>query len=134
MITLTFCLRRLPHLTSVEFQRYWRHRHALLVQELAPVLRIRRYAQLHTLPHPVNAMLRQGRGTPEEFDGIAVLTWDSVDDLIAASTTMQGREAGRRLVEDERRFIDLARSPLWINEEHVIVEHKAAEPEIPGAR
>ena len=128
MITLTFCVRRLPHLTAVEFQRYWRQRHALLVQELAPVLRIRRYAQLHTLPHPVNAMLRQGRGGPEEFDGIALLTWDSVDDLIGASTTLQGREAGRRLVEDERRFIDLARSPLWINEEHVIVDGAVSAP------
>jgi uncharacterized protein (TIGR02118 family) len=134
MITLTFCVRRLPHLTPAEFQRYWRQRHGPLVQELAPLLRIRRYVQLHTLQHQVNAVLRQGRGGPEEFDGIALLTWDSVDDLIAASTTHKGREAGRRLVEDERRFIDLARSPLWINEEHVILDTKAPEPEIPGTR
>lgn len=132
MITLTYCVRRLPHLTPAEFQRYWRERHAPLVQELAPALRIRRYAQLHTLPHPVNAMLRQGRGGPEEFDGIAVLTWDSVDDLIGASTTPRGREAGRRLVEDERRFIDLARSPLWVNEERVIIETKSESPDVPG--
>ena len=30
-------------------------------------------------------------------------------------------EAGAALLEDERKFIDLANSPLWFNEEHVIV-------------
>jgi hypothetical protein len=49
------------------------------------------------------------------------MTWDSVADLIAGSETREGRDAARRLVEDERRFIDLARSPIWINEEHVVV-------------
>ena len=29
--------------------------------------------------------------------------------------------AGAALLEDEKTFIDLARSPLWFNEEHVIV-------------
>lgn len=125
MITLTFCLKRLPHLSRHEFQRYWFQTHAPLVRELAPVLRIRRYSQLHTLPHTVNEMLRRGRGAPEEYDGIAVLTWDSLEDLIAGSSTPDGRIAGRRLAEDERRFIDLARSPLWVNQEHVVVEDGA---------
>ena len=31
MIKLTFCLRRLPHLTREEFQTYWREQHAPLV-------------------------------------------------------------------------------------------------------
>ena len=32
-----------------------------------------------------------------------------------------GRAAGEALLEDERRFIDLARSPLFVAEEHPIV-------------
>jgi uncharacterized protein (TIGR02118 family) len=111
----------LPHLSRHEFQRYWSQVHAPLVRELAPALRIRRYAQLHTLPHSVNEALRRGRGAPEEYDGIAVLTFDTLEDLIAGSATAEGRLAGRRLAEDERRFIDLARSPLWVNHEHVVV-------------
>ena len=31
-----------------------------------------------------------------------------------------GVQAGRLLLEDERKFIDLARSPLWWGEERVI--------------
>ena len=34
--------------------------------------------------------------------------------------TAEGREAGRLLLEDEARFIDLANSPLWLNREQVI--------------
>jgi len=30
-------------------------------------------------------------------------------------------EAGRMLLEDERKFIDLSRSPLWWGEEKVII-------------
>lgn len=127
MITLTFCLRRLPHLSRHEFQRYWYETHAPLVRELAPALRIRRYAQLHTLPHGVNEALRRGRGAPEEYDGIAVLTFDSLEDLIAGSATPEGRLAGRRLAEDERRFIDLPRSPLWVNQERVVLDDGAGD-------
>jgi uncharacterized protein (TIGR02118 family) len=121
MITLTFCLRRLSHLSRDDFQQYWWHHHGPLVREVAPALRVRRYAQLHALSHAVNEALRRGRGAPEPYDGVAVMTWDSVADLIAGSETREGRDAARRLVEDERRFIDLARSPIWINEEHVVV-------------
>jgi hypothetical protein len=39
---------------------------------------------------------------------------DSLEDLAAAGATEAGATAGRELLADERRFIDLARSPLWI--------------------
>lgn len=122
MITLTFCLRRLPGRSREEFLRYWYDVHGPLVRELAPALRLRRYEQLHALRHVVNEGLAAGRGSPEPFDGIAVLTWESLEDLLAPASTPEGRMAGRRLVEDERRFIDLARSPLWVNEAHVVFD------------
>ena len=40
---------------------------------------------------------------------------------MAAGGTPEGRAAGKRLMEDERRFIDMARSPLWLAEEHEII-------------
>ena len=42
MIKLTFCLKRLPHLTRAEFQTYWRDVYAPLVQTQAEVLGIAR--------------------------------------------------------------------------------------------
>ncbi len=121
MIKLVFCLRRLPDFTRADFQRYWRETHGPLVRRHAPVLRIRRYVQLHTLDDALNEALRASRGGPEPYDGVAELWWESRDDLAAAWSTPEGRQAGEALLEDERRFIDLARSPLWIAEEHAII-------------
>jgi len=121
MVKLVFCLRRRPEMSRVEFQRYWRDRHAPLVARHAATLRIARYVQLHSLSSPVNEALRVSRGGPEEFDGIAELWWQSEADLAAATASQEGRRASLELLEDERRLIDLARSPLWIAEEKPIL-------------
>jgi uncharacterized protein (TIGR02118 family) len=120
MVKLVFCVRRRPELTREECQRYWRENHAPLVRRHAEVLGIRRYVQTHTLDTPANAMLQASRGGPEGFDGVAELWWDSLDDLALASSTPEGLAAGAELLEDERKFIDLANSPLWLAEEHEI--------------
>ena len=121
MIKLTFCLRRLPHLSREEFQRYWLGTHATLVRSHADALRIRGYVQLHTTTTPLNDALRASRGGPEAYDGVAELWWDSLEDLTAAMSTPEGAAAGFSLLEDERRFIDLERSPLWLGQEREIV-------------
>ncbi len=121
MIKLVFCLRRLPHLSREEFQHHWHERHAPLVRAHAAALGIRRYVQTHTLDHPLNDALRASRGGPEPYDGVAELWWDDADALAAATTTDAGRAAGLALLEDERRFIDLARSPLFVAVERPIL-------------
>lgn len=121
MINLTFCLVRLPHLTREQFQHYWFNTHAPLVASVAETLQIRRYVQLHSLPPEANAAIRASRNAPEEFDGVAELWFDSLEALAANSERAEAREAGRLLLEDEQRFIDLAKSPLWWGEERVIV-------------
>lgn len=122
MIKLVYCLRRLPHLSREEFQRYWREVHAPLVRKHAQALRIRRYVQSHTLDSPLNEAIRANRGGPAPYDGVAELWWDSAEEMTAAMASPEGRAAGRELLEDERRFIDLERSPLWVAQEHAIVE------------
>ena len=121
MVKLVFCLRRLPQLSRAQFQRYWRETHAPLVQRHAGTLRIRRYVQLHTLDHPLQDALRASRGGPEAFDGVAELWWEQLEDLEATLRDPAGQQAAAELLEDERRFIDLARSPLWIGQEHAII-------------
>jgi uncharacterized protein (TIGR02118 family) len=118
MIKITYCLARLPSLSRAEFQRYWFETHAPLVASLRDVLKIRRYVQLHSLPSDVSEGLRSARGGPEGFDGVAQLWWDSLEDM--APRRPEARKAGELLLEDERRFIDLARSPLWLGEEKTI--------------
>ena len=122
MIKLVFCLHRLPHLSREEFQRYWFERHAPLVRSHAAALKIRRYVQTHTGEQPLNDGLQASRGGPEAYDGVAELWWDSADALAAATSTPQGQAAGAALLADERTFIDLARSPLFVAVERPIIE------------
>jgi uncharacterized protein (TIGR02118 family) len=122
MVKIVFSLRRRSDLTRDEFQAYWRDRHAPLVARHADVLRIRRYVQTHARASEVGAAQSAARGSePDVYDGQAELWWDSVDDIVAAVSTSAGQQAAAELLEDERRFIDLERSPLWIGEEYLIV-------------
>jgi len=121
MIKLSFCLRRLPHLSREEFQRYWFDTHGPLVRKHAEALRIQRYVQTHTVVGDAADSLRASRGGPPAYDGVAELWWNSLDDVAAAMGSAAGSEGGRILLEDERKFIDLANSPLfWANEREII--------------
>jgi uncharacterized protein (TIGR02118 family) len=123
MIKLVFPLRRREGMPREEFQRYWREDHAPLVRRHAETLGIRRYVQVHTRETPLDEALTASRG-PEEpaYDGVAELWWDSLEDLIAAYSTDEGQAAGAELLEDEKRFIDLPHSPLWLAEENVVID------------
>jgi uncharacterized protein (TIGR02118 family) len=122
VIKLVFSLRRRPEMTREEFQAYWSDHHASLVARHAEALRIRRYVQTHARSSELAAAQSAARGSePDVYDGQAELWWDSLEDVAAAVSTPAGREAAIALLEDESRFIDLERSPLWIGEEHVVV-------------
>ncbi|MCR5875090.1 EthD domain-containing protein [Phenylobacterium sp. J426] len=121
MIKLTFCLTRLPHLTRAAFQEYWFNTHAPLVASVAETLQIRRYVQLHSLPPEASAGIRASREAPPEYDGVAELWFDSLEAVAANGSRPEAQAAGRLLLEDERKFIDLPRSPLWWSEERVVV-------------
>ena len=121
MVKLIFCARRLPSLSQEDFQRYWLDAHAPLVRKHAHVLRIKRYVQLHPEFERLSEAIRKSRGAPEPYDGVAELWFESPDDLRAAAATPEGRAAGAELIEDEKRFIDHGRSPLWFGSERLII-------------
>jgi uncharacterized protein (TIGR02118 family) len=117
MLKLIFCLHRLPSLSREAFQQYWWETHGPLVRRHAAALGIRRYVQSHALGGDLDAALRASRGGPEGYDGVAELWWDDAASFAAASASEAGRIASRELLEDERRFIDHSRSPLFVVEE-----------------
>ena len=121
MIKLTFALVRLPHLTREQFQDYWLNTHGPLVASVKDVLHIRRYVQLHSFDEAISEGIRASRNAPPQFDGVAQLWYDSLEDLAAVGQDPAAREAGRLLLEDEKKFIDLPKSPLWWGEEKVII-------------
>lgn len=125
MLKLTFCLRRLPSLTLAEFQDYWVNRHGPLVRRLQPALGMVRYVQVHRLETDLADGMRRLRGAPQPYDGVAELWWESEESFRAARRRPEAREAGRLLLEDEAKFIDLPNSPLWLNREQVIYAGEA---------
>jgi uncharacterized protein (TIGR02118 family) len=123
MIKLVFTLRRREDMTREEFQRYWREQHAPLVKRHADALQIRRYVQVHARDTDLDEAIARPRGSePRFYDGVAELWWDSLEELIAAFSSDAGQAAAQELLEDEQRFVDLRRSPLWLGEENVVID------------
>ncbi len=124
MIKITFCLTRKIGMTREAFQDYWLNKHAPLVASHKETLRIARYVQLHTGSFEMTDAIRAVRAggnldkAPEIYDGVAQLWWNSIDDLML--DTDETRAAGLALLEDEAKFINFSKSPLWFGEEKVI--------------
>ena len=121
MIKIVFCLKRLPSLTHRQFANYWYQHHAPMVRSHQAALRIRRYVQSLTVDTAISEAMQKSRGAPESFDGVAELWFDSKAAIEANRADPAAAAAGRALLEDECRFIDLARSPLWFAEEREII-------------
>ena len=54
-------------------------------------------------------------------DKVALVSFESVDTLGAAASTAEGQTAGRALLEDERRFLDLERCVISFAEPHEVM-------------
>jgi uncharacterized protein (TIGR02118 family) len=121
VIKLVYCLRRRPDMSWEEFSRYWRDVHAPLVASHAETLGIRRYVQVRTLQNEGLHAALQARngGSPAPFDGVAEIWVDSIDTVATADEASQA--AAQALLDDERNFIDLAASPIWLAEEWQVV-------------
>jgi|SRR5215831_1185175 len=121
MIKIAFCLRRLSQLSPEEFQQYWLEVHGPLVRKHQKVLRIVRYVQFHSTCGPLTERLRAFRNSPEPYDGIAEIWYESRESLATLGKDANARRASRELLEDEKRFVDLARSPIWSGEERKVI-------------
>jgi hypothetical protein len=81
---------------------------------------MRRYVQRHTVSQPLFERMGEPRGGMAPWDGIAELWWAPVEPADPA-TAEAARQAGRELLEDEARFIDLANSPVFFVEDHEVI-------------
>jgi uncharacterized protein (TIGR02118 family) len=100
-------------MTLQQFHDYWKHSHAPLVKARADVLRIRKYVQNYTFHENEYSWIGRMRGAPPAFDGVAELWWDSLEDL--NNRDPAATAAGADLYEDEKKFIDLKSSPIFLS-------------------
>ena len=119
MIKMVFCLRRKAGMTREEFQHYWLVEHAPKVKAVAEQLGMKRYVQSHTYDSAMGTAAARGRNTAEDYDGVMEGWWESEDQSRAAFEA-HGPAAALMLLDDERRFIDLERSAIFMTREQVI--------------
>ncbi len=118
VLKLHFPLRHPAAMSLDEAQRYWRVQHGPLIRSMAPASGVLRYQQVHRFESPVEAALRASRGTQvEAYTGHAEAWFER-----GAPASPEARDAGRRAIDDERVFIDFARSAIWVGKEHVFVD------------
>jgi len=120
MIKLVYVYRRLPQLSLAECHRYWRENHGSLVQRRAAAIGLRRYVQASRLDDPLNERLQTWSGTTEPYDGVANIYWKDYEDLLVSFSKPEAQLSDEEIREDERRFIDTARSSLWLAREEII--------------
>jgi uncharacterized protein (TIGR02118 family) len=89
-------LRRAPGTSAEQFHAYWRDVHASMLAD-DPSLRrhVRRYELNHRLPEDSGRDRQEGEVTDTGWDGVAVLWFDSLDEMRALSA-----EAGMAAVRD----------------------------------
>lgn len=115
MFRIVHFIRRRPGLSHADFRRQWLDEHGPRVAARAAVLGIRRYVQTHVAHgDPFGALLQSTYGTSTDlYDGLSELWIEDRDALAARLQTPEGRQAMAELVDDERRFVDHARSSSW---------------------
>lgn len=123
MLKITYCMRRLPHLSREEFQTYYRRNHTrVLDSDEAAKLKMRRYVQLHAHPEELCAKLDNGRGGEPSFDAVAEIWMDDVETWEASWNGEEGQALIRKLLDDEQNFVDWSRSVMTCSRELVFVD------------
>jgi len=108
MIKCIVLLTRKSGITREEFSQYWYEKHSSIVLKTFPELR--RYIQNH-------AVKLSDRDPP--FDGVAESWFDSIESTRRSLEAYAG-DKGKELREDEEKFLDRGKMPLFICEEKVI--------------
>jgi uncharacterized protein (TIGR02118 family) len=120
VVKLYFPLRQPEGRDLADAQLYWRTSHGPLIRSQAQALSMLRYMQVHRFETPLEAAIREPRGTiVEPYMGHAEVWFDR-------GLRRQGPEAaaaGQRAIDDEAKFIDFARSAMWIGKEHPIIQY-----------
>jgi uncharacterized protein (TIGR02118 family) len=117
MIKVITLLKRKPGLSRAEFSRYWRESHAKVALAFSGSRRIRKYVQNHMLDP---ASLGNWPGAlNSEWDGVAEVWFDSLDDLLEA---MNDPDYMKVVRPDEEKFSDLASAQTFIVEENTVID------------
>ena len=113
MIKLIICASRKAGISREEFDTYWRDRHGPLVKSVAEFARhVRKYVQCHLVNDAVPF------GIPGDYNGVAELWFDSVEEASAAFREPKYLEIIRA---DELKFVDPRKCISFVTEELQVI-------------
>ncbi|MBN6066874.1 EthD domain-containing protein [Aggregatibacter actinomycetemcomitans] len=118
MFKIMMLVTKKTSLSTAEFTRLWRL-HSQKVESFKEVLRIQRYCKTFPLTGD-NQPSTQRETLPFKFDAMGELWYQSKDDFLTARDSEEGKKALAMLREDEKRFVDLANSVMWLGEEEQV--------------
>ena len=107
MVKLVYCISKKAGLTDEEFLRYWKNVHGPIG---ARIPRLRKLVQSLRITIP-------GDKYRPDYDGMAELWFDNVDDLLAARQSPEWKASS----DDEANFIDPGKVAYFVAEEHTIL-------------
>ena len=115
-------MRRSQSISHEAFHQYWKQNHGDLMRSVAGALGASRYVQSHTIDSLVAKNGNRARGSSvEPYDGIAEVWWESESDMRPAGYSKEELvQVQKRLLEDERKFIDVENSVVFLTEEYEI--------------
>ena len=120
-VKATYLLTRRGDLTQDQCHETWLRDHGPLVARFAQPMQMAKYVQSHAIAPDVNAGLQAGRNFEPPLDGLTEVWVNSLDEMQGGGEA--ARHAGAALVEDERRFVQMDRSRLFLTREHLIFDH-----------
>jgi hypothetical protein len=122
VIKLVYAIERRADVPLADFYDYWLKAHAPRVKGHAEAIGARRYVQSHTIDTPANEAMRASRGMLAPLPGITEVWWESLAAFQAALADPAGQAAMAALAEDEARFIDTAKSQIFLTAENLIFD------------
>jgi hypothetical protein len=116
MVNVVYCMRRRADLTPQQFLDHWGKVHAPIVTENLAVLRLAGYQRIVPKAHAMSPQIERSNVSQPPYDGIALLTWASEEDLSFSLQDPKALEVQRTLARDEKLFVDAQHSSRWVAE------------------
>ena len=113
---MTAMLRRNPALTREQFRHHWREVHGPWAMRNPEVFGFRHYVQLHAPTDADTNPLAKARQSPPAFDGVSEIYRNAPTASPEAVAALRAE-----FLEDEKYFLDIPASPVFMGEVRVII-------------
>ncbi len=119
MIRFINCIKKRDDISQQEFKDFWNsEKFDDLINQVATVSGATKTLKERTLQVEANMILRQDRGTAEQFDGVFEYFWNDAASLMDIYSTEDAQAIMKEMTEYLEQFVDLSNSTGFFTEFH----------------